>query len=399
MNETAPAPLPKGSRIEGEYSADTDPDTGVRVHRLTSGDGINHAFFFLTSSFRPHHPDEIAYVTHRGGCPQICLFDFGSRSARVLTDRDDIHAFSPAFAPDGSRIYFTTRAGAIASVDIETGGEREHFRLDGAGLGECALSGDGRWIVSAFKRGDKHGLLVLDTATDTGSVLLEKEMKIIHPQFHPADNTRIIFAGDPAPRLWTIPRDGGAPECLYDNPPTEFIVHESFLGRSDDLIFAIWPYRLARMNLRERKIRTLLEINAWHMVSDPEGAWIVSDTAHPDRGLLLIDPGSGRYETLCHPEASCRGSQWEKDHPAGPEVWAAIRGESGENLSWMEMKADTVYGPQHTHPHPAFDREGNRVSFTSDRAGSADVYVVEIGPVKDRLCQERSAAQHSPSSS
>ena len=389
MNDTAPAPLPKGSRIEGEYSADTDPDTGVRVHRLTSGDGTDHAFFFLVSSFRPDHPDHVGFVTHRGGCPQLCLFDFDSRSARVLTDRDDLHAFSPVFSRDGARIYFTTRAGAIASVDVETGGEREHFRLDGAGLGECALSGDGRWIVSAFKRGGGHGLVVLDLEADKGGVILEKEMKIIHPQFHPADSERIIFAGDPAPRLWTIPREGGAPECLYDNPPTEFIVHESFLGPSDDLIFAIWPYRLARMNLRERKIHTLLEINAWHMVSDPAGEWIVSDTAHPDRGLLLIDPATGAYAPLCHPKASCQGSQWHKDHPAGSEVWAAIRGESGESLSWMEMKADHVYGPQHTHPHPAFDREGGRVSFTSDRTGASDVYIAETARVKEKLRQAR----------
>ena len=379
-------PLPKGSRIEGEYAEETDPHTGARVCRITGGGGTNHALFFLVSSFRPGHPDEMAFVTHRSGHPQICLFDFRSRSARVLTDRPGLHAFSPAFTPDGALLLYTTRKSKVCSVGVNDGKEQEHLTLEGAGLGECAPSTDGARVVIPFKRAGQHGLVVLDLRDGGHSVVLEREMKIIHPQFHPRDSGKILFAGDPYPRLWMVDTQDGEPRCLYENGSDAFIVHESFRGRSDELIFAVWPRRLARMDVNEGRIRTVAEVNAWHMASDPSGEWIISDTAHPDRGLVLIDPRTGGHVVVCHPGASCQGTQWEKDHPAGPEVWEALRGEAGENLSWMEMKADHVYGPQTTHPHPAFDREGRRVSFTSDRSGSPQVYVVDTAPFQSPLC-------------
>ena len=74
----------------------------------------------------------------------------------------------------------------------------------------------------------------------------------------------------------------------------------------------------------------------------------------------LSEPGGGSAEPLTR------------------QLWAAIRGEHGKPLSWMEMKADGVYGPQWTHPHPAFDESGTRVVFTSDRDGHPQVYVVEV---------------------
>ncbi len=377
--------LSRGTKITDEYSRSEDPKTGAIVHRLTHSVGGNHGLFFLTPSIRPGRSGQVTFVTHRAHIPQICLFDFSNKAATVLTDEPDIHPFSPAFSADGKCIYFSTRQGVIGSVEPESLDVKEHARLEQAAMGECAPSRDGRWIVIAYKRQQRHGLLLLDLMSGTNEILFEGHMKILHPQFHPLDSDIIIFAGDPAPRLWMIRRGEKKPTCLYKNDTDEFIVHESFLNKSNDLIFAIWPYRLARMNLYERKIRTIAEINAWHMVSDPSGRVIVADTTRPDRGLLLIDPSTGLYETLCYPDASCKGSQWDEDHPAGPEVWAALRDQSGEDLSWMEMKTDEVYGPQSTHPHPSFDHTGKQVSFTSDRSNSPEVYVVEAEPYIERL--------------
>ena len=43
----------------------------------------------------------------------------------------------------------------------------------------------------------------------------------------------------------------------------------------------------------------------------------------------------------------------------------------------MENAVDTVYGPQHTHPHPSWSRDESMVTFASDRTGVTQVYVVE----------------------
>jgi Tol biopolymer transport system component len=44
----------------------------------------------------------------------------------------------------------------------------------------------------------------------------------------------------------------------------------------------------------------------------------------------------------------------------------------------MEMKTDTVYGPQWTHPHPSWSPDEKQVIYTSDVSGTAQVYVAEI---------------------
>lgn len=354
-----------------------DDQTGAQVLQLTDDPSINHSFFFLNSSFRPGHPDELGFVTHRGGTPQPCLFNRTTGISICLSEREGIQPFSPAFSPDGRFLDYTTTGGEVWRLEVATLEEQRLASLDGAGLGECGPSPDGRFLVTACKRGPRHGLFVIDIEARSGEVVFERDLKIIHPQFHPGDPERIEFAGDPAPRLWLGWRDGSGVECLYDNTEKEFIVHESFLGTRDIMIFAVWPYRLGRLDLERREIETITEINAWHMASSPDGSKIVSDTNHPDRGLLLIDPESGEFKPLCAPDSSNSGSQWEKDQPAGPEVWASIRGAEGQTLSWMEMKSDSVYGPQWTHPHPAFDETGERVVYTSDRSGNPQVYVVD----------------------
>ena len=40
----------------------------------------------------------------------------------------------------------------------------------------------------------------------------------------------------------------------------------------------------------------------------------------------------------------------------------------------MEMKTDTVYGPQWTHPHPSFSPSERWVVYASDVSGRPQVY-------------------------
>ena len=372
-------PLSPGEQLGDRPRRFRDEETGAPVIQLTDHASINHSFFFLNSSFRPGTPGQVGFVTHRGGDPQPCLFDEETGGSRCLGAPDAMQAFSPSFSKDGSFLFYTNRGGEVRRIDVESLEDEPLARLEGASLGECGPSPDGRWIITACKRGDRHGLFLVDIQARSGRVIHERPEKIIHPQFHPGNPELIEYAGDPRPRLFIIRSDGSGDQCLYRNGEREFIMHESFLGISDDLVFSVWPHKLARMNIHRREMETIVEINAWHMASSRDGTQIVSDTNLPDRGVLLIEPESGAHRVLCRPNSSNGGTQWEKDYPAGAETWAAIRGEGGKDLSWMEMKVDHVYGPQWTHPHPAFDDSGTRVVYTSDCTGHPQVYVVEIG--------------------
>ena len=66
-------------------------------------------------------------------------------------------------------------------------------------------------------------------------------------------------------------------------------------------------------------------------------------------------------------------------NPAQLPNWQAAADEKEKSLSWMEMKVDTVYGPQWTHPHPSYSWTENWVVYTSDVSGHSQVYAVEVG--------------------
>jgi len=378
--------MKKGQLIQTEYQVFTDDQTGATIHQLTRHPSTSHGLFgVLYPSFRPgtgsDHP-QVALVAHRNGFPQLCLFDFATKTAKVLTDDEGLQSFSPSFSPDREYLYFSTKQGHIRRVHVDSLVDETVFAQPNGNLGDCSLSHDGRYVVTCCKQESAFGLLVVDIGDRSGRIVFETDLQILHPQFHPNDANLIVYAGNPNPRLWMIHRDGTNSQCLYKNAWNEFVVHESFLGDSDDLIFTVWPYRLVRFSIHERRLRTIADINAWHMASNREGTLIVSDTNHPDRGLLLIDPESGQFETLCYPGASCHGSQWKHDHPATAEAWTARPdGEiDARVLSWMEMKVDTVYGPQWTHPHPSFDDSGRWIAYTSDVSGESQVYVVQVPP-------------------
>ena len=354
-------------RWPSEHSTYLDSATGALVHQMTSHPSISHPTYFLQSSFTPDGR-ELIFTSYRTGSAQLFAVGFPDGEIRQLTNGPPIHPYSPAIHPDGGRIFFV-RGGSIWS--LEHASERCVVDFPAAQLGECSIHGE--WMVAAIKQGSQSGLVVGQT---NGSAWrpIPFPRTVIHPQFHPLDPEWIEFAGDPAPRMHRVRRDGSGLECLYQHGNDEFIVHETFLGNTGDLVFTIWPRALCRMDWTTREIRTIAEFNAWHITPNHKGTEVLCDTNHPDLGLFCIDSSTGSRRHICLTGSSNQGTQWKKSSYALAEDFAAARNDA---LSWMEAPADSVYGPQWTHPHPAFSADEKRIAFASDRTGYTQVYVVE----------------------
>jgi len=349
----------------------------VLVYRLTSGPAISHPSYFLQSSFLAGD-ETIFFTSCRTGSAQLFAARFPDGAIRRLTDGPPIHPFSPAANPLASEIFFV-RGGALWAVPIPSLAERRIAGIAGAQLGEPSISPDGEWFVTAFKQGAQAGLLAGRTRGSSSQVI-PFPRTVIHPQFHPLEPQWIEFAADPAPRMFRVRRDGAGLECLYQHGNDEFIVHETFLGTTGDLVFTVWPYRVCRMDWSTRAVRVLVEHNAWHIAPDRAGRRILCDTNHPDRGIQIIDAATGGLRDVCRPEASNQGSQWKTSRYALAEDFAAARSaaQSAGNLSWMETAGDTVYGPQWTHPHPSWSAVEDKIAFASDRSGITQVYVARL---------------------
>ncbi len=365
----------KGRVFPPEHAAHRDARTGAVVHQVTSHPSINHPTYFLHSAFPPDQRS-ILFTSHRSGSAQLFEAGFPEGAIRQLTDGPPIHAFSPVIAPDGGTVYFV-RSGEVWALERDSLRERLVASFPGSQLGECSLSRDGAWLTAAIKQGAAAGLAV-GRRDGGGWHVIEFPRTVIHPQFSPVEPEWIEFAGDPAPRMHRVRRDGTGLECLYEHANDEFVVHETFLGATGDLVFTVWPFALRRMDWRTRAITTIAEFNAWHITPNRAGTKILCDTNHPDIGLQLVDAATGARRTICYPEASSQGSQWRKSRYAAAEDWAAAAAEKEQSLSWMEMAVDTVYGPQWTHPHPSFSPDERLAAFASDRTGHTQVYVVEL---------------------
>lgn len=341
------------------------------MRQVTEGPAISHPTYFLQSSFFPGGL-EMFFTSYRTGEPQLFETSLVSGETRQLTSGTAIHPFSAALHPD-QRTLVVTRGGALWATDRATLAERRIVEMAGAELGECSIDRTGEWLTAAYKRGPLCGLLV-GRFDGAGWREIPFQRTVIHPQFHPLEPEWIEFAGDPAPRIHRVRRDGSGMECLYEHGNDEFIVHETFLGVTGDIVFTVWPRALVRMDWTTRKMKTIVEYNSWHIAPDRRGQRVLCDTNAPDEGLQIIDVSTGTRRHLCDSQSSNQGTQWRKSCYAVATDFADAR----KNLSWMENAADTVYGPQYTHPHPSWSFEEDQVAFASDLTGVTQVYVVSV---------------------
>lgn len=365
----------------------TDEVTGAVIFQITDHASINHGLYFLTDSFLP---DERAMVfaSFRTGSPNFFRAEFPAGPITQLTDSPGINSFSAVISEDGSALYYT-RGSSIVCLQLGGLTERVIAEFPGGKLGEVDLSCDGMWIVSAVRLPGENGIVVA-SRDGGGAVIHRQERTIIHPQFHPADPTLIEYAADPAPRMHIIRRDGSENRCLYQHGNDEFVVHETWLGATGELVLTVWPHSLKRFRLPEERFETIADFNAWHICPSRDGRHILCDTNHPDIGIQLVEVATGRRRAVCHPKSSNGGSQWKQSRYAlGADFEAAARAgasDISQELSWMEMKTDTVYGPQWSHPHPALCRSGRWATFTSDRSGRPQVYAVAMTAIDADRC-------------
>ena len=369
----------KGSIYPSELREFKDQETGAHIYQLTNDETINHNLYFLTSSFTPDQ-NYLIFTSYRSGKANFYKLSFPDGDILQLTDGDEVHGYSGVISKSGTKLFYT-EGDAIKEVHFDTFAERILAEFPEGSLGECSVSADELYIVTAMKHDRKSHITVTATDGSRGEIIYTSpDQTIIHPQFHPRDANLIAYSGDPAPRMWTIRRDGTGNRMLYQHDNNEFLVHETFLGSQDDLIVTHWPYSLRRIALDTLEMKTISDFNAWHIASNRVGTKVLCDTVHPDIGLRLVDVETGEHVPICYPRSSSSGSQWKKDRYAVAEDWAASQqsGDREKSLSWMEMKVDTVYGPQWTHPHPSFSPDENLVVYTSDVSGHSQVYVAEI---------------------
>lgn len=371
-------------RIAAEGKVIQDARTGLEIRQVTDHPAIHHHPFYYV----PPYDDamkRLFFVSHRTGRPELWCEVRSSGELQQLTDQSDIAEWSVYPSHDGRYVYFTAGSGGwrVSTNTLVTeqlvefaGPEGRAPGMVGAAMGTTALSHDDRyWAVSVWT-GTMHRLLIVDTLNGKHETIVEGD-SVGHPEFHPADNSLLRYAGPYDRRIWVIGRDGTGNRLVYNRNLSEWIVHETWRPRSpgDDqlplreIITTRWPHGCIGIDIDSGAVRAVCSFNAWHPCINRQGTQMCADTTFPDRGLQLFDPcdGIGEPSVLCYPESTNQGEHWNTDHCPYDD----------DDYRHGRLK---VYAPQHTHPHPAFSPDGKMIVFTSDRSGHSQVYEVRIPP-------------------
>jgi len=186
-------PFGKGQWFPSEHCELRDEQTGTVVHRLTSQASVNHHLYFLNRSFTPDGKT-VVFTSYRDGRANLYELAFPDGPLRQLTEGEGLHPFSACLSHSGTEIFFT-REGSVYRLHRENLEEVCLARFSKAQLGECNLSGNGRWLVTAIRQDGHAGIAVIRTDGRESGVLLRWPKTVIHPQFHPLNDNVIEFDG------------------------------------------------------------------------------------------------------------------------------------------------------------------------------------------------------------
>ncbi len=358
--------MTKGKRFLREDREFRDERTGRRMRQVTSHPSIHHHPFFFVPAY-DSAMKRLAFVSCRTGTPQIFFENRSDGSLMQVTSRPDLAEWSIIPSLDGRYVYYTAGTGAWRT-DLDTFEEEQLAEFGdvemreqgmvGAAMGTTALSATGRWWAVPVKVGKVSRFILVDTASKSTTVFLERDT-IGHPQFCPDDDNVILYAGPLTDRVWITDRAGNSRRLYQRTDPMQWITHESFVPRRYEVAFVDWPHGMRAISLADGSVRQITDFPAWHAACDPTGTRFVCDTNFPDRGIheFAAAPGErvAQAELVCLSQASSQGAHWARPFPYNDGPVA-------------------VEAAQHTHPHPRFAPDNSRIVFTSDRTGHAQIY-------------------------
>ncbi|HEX9938271.1 MAG TPA: hypothetical protein VGB15_14145 [Longimicrobium sp.] len=248
----------------------------------------------------------IAFVTAGRGSKEIYTVDSDGEGVSRVTSDGSI-ALSPAWAPDGRRLAYTSfkRGGPfLFERDLGTGSERLVSGRDGINI-TPAYSPDGRTIAFATTAGGNTEIALAGTS-GLRTITQSRRFENLSPTFSP-DGGRIAFVSDRLgePAVYVMDVNGGEPRIVSDytygrrgystspewSPTGPWIAYSSRVGGVPQIVVVGADGRGARL-LTDRGRN---EDPSWA----PDGRHLVF--ASPDRdggGLFVLDTVTGKTRRL-----------------------------------------------------------------------------------------------------
>jgi len=162
----------------------------------------------------------LAFIGERTGRKEVYTSDLFFGEVRQIT-RDNAHAFGPRWAPDGTRLLYTSyyKSGFpdIFQIDLNTYQRTTFVSFRGTNSG-ATFSPDGRQVAMVLSGEGNPEIYVSDAQGRNVSRRTRTDAVEASPSWSP-DGGRLVFTSDAAggPQLYIIPATGGTMQRVPTN--------------------------------------------------------------------------------------------------------------------------------------------------------------------------------------
>ena len=345
--------MKRGTRLPSERTDRIDPFTGVTIRQMTNRDTDTIHMHYESTTISADNEWMITASTRADGGHDLyaCRMD-----GCDLTRINEAPTSGVGFTPEGKHVlYFEGSDLRRMCLEDRTDEVISHLEwAEPGGSYRGVRSYDGKYHIAVVKVKDSDGLfrLIRWNLADGEVTVMAEHHHFGHLTANPGGpEISFIRYGKREGTIYRMHSSILHCETLEELPVSKVreelepaTAHSFWLGKTN-LYQATsqWPvHSIIVINLQTGEKETVAEgPYFWHSGASYDGKWIIADTNFPDRGIWLVNVATKKSERLCYAMSS-------QGHA------------------------------QSSHPHPNLSDDGQYAVFTSDRTGTAQVYVVEI---------------------
>ncbi len=356
----------------------TDKKTGVSIRQLTNYKGNSHHFYFTNPGWFGNG-QKLLFSSDRNNRTNLFAIDLNDYTIQQLTDLEpfplpnEIEFFSAFKNPVKDEVFFWYNMDLI-SLDLNTLEASTIYKLDSGWKNSMtSCSADGEYVYFSTSE-DLSDLFEVDVLR--GYVGFEE-----------------TWEAKPQSKIIRVATDGSGSEVIFEekywighvntSPKRSDLItfcHEGPWGKVDN---RIWGLNVETKEVWKIRPRSHEGERVGHEYWYADGETIGYHGTRKDGSAFL---GHIRYDNTNQAEVNFS----EHTGHIHSNDKTLIVGDGGGVIKLWKWNGRTYDGPrilcehnssmktQHSHPHPRFNAEGNKVIYTSDISGYCNIYLVDI---------------------
>jgi oligogalacturonide lyase len=383
--------MSKDTRIQFDFHESIDPDTGVRVTRLSPPEVACPRNYFYQKCFT-EDGSKLLFGGEFAGVFNLWVLDLQTQEARQLTEGKGDNYHGSFLSPDDQSAYYVKNRNEFRRVDLTTLEETVIYTVPEG------WKGAGTWVANSactriaameilsadlvttatgwqkfraqFEAKPRQRLISIDATTGKARVVFEEQRYLGHPMYRPFDDKTMGFCHEGPhdlvdARMWLIDSNGSNLRKVKEHAPNEACMHEFWVPDGSQMIYVSYI-----KGQQERFIWSAdpVTLKNTRIMAMPPCAHLMSNF----NGSLLVGDGAGQLGDVADKD----GHAFEADPYIHLFDMASRRHRKicRHDSTWAEYKGNT----QATHPHPSFTPDDKRVLFSSNKEGLPALYLADL---------------------